>query len=84
MDNDNPMRRAVVLAGGAAKLAEVLGVSTQAVCFWRDGKRRLPAEMCAPIEKATGGQVTRRELRPDDWARIWPELERRLTPREAS
>lgn len=26
------------------------------------------------IERLTGGQVTRRDLRPEDWARIWPEL----------
>lgn len=34
---------------------------------------------CAPllatqIEQATGGAVRRWHLRPDDWARIWPEL----------
>ena len=28
----------------------------------------------AAIERATGGQVTRQELFPDTWARIWPEL----------
>ena len=26
------------------------------------------------IEHATGGQVSRRELRPADWREIWPEL----------
>ena len=30
--------------------------------------------LCVSIERATGGAVTRRDLRPDDWARIWPEL----------
>lgn len=34
----------------------------------------LNAATCAAIERATGGQVTRRELRPDDWWLIWPEL----------
>jgi DNA-binding transcriptional regulator YdaS (Cro superfamily) len=34
---------------------------------------------CAPglataIEQATEGAVTRRDLRPDDWHLIWPEL----------
>lgn len=34
---------------------------------------------CAPalavdIEVASSGQVTRPELRPTDWQRIWPEL----------
>ncbi len=27
-----------------------------------------------PIERATNGAVTRRDLRPDDWHEIWPEL----------
>lgn len=26
------------------------------------------------IEQASGGQVTRPELRPQDWQEIWPEL----------
>ena len=29
---------------------------------------------CVEIERATDGAVTRRDLRPDDWERIWPEL----------
>lgn len=34
---------------------------------------------CAPdlavgIERESGREVTRRDLRPDDWHRIWPEL----------
>lgn len=28
----------------------------------------------ADIERITGGAVTRQNLRPDDYARIWPEL----------
>jgi len=26
------------------------------------------------LEHATGGAVTRQELRPADWQQIWPEL----------
>ena len=29
---------------------------------------------CSSIEGATCGAVTRQDLRPDDWAEIWPEL----------
>lgn len=36
--------------------------------------RRPSPENCAGIEAATGGKVTRRDLRPDDWFLIWPEL----------
>ncbi len=30
--------------------------------------------LCADIERESGGVVTRMDLRPDDWHRIWPEL----------
>lgn len=40
-----------------------------------------PARHCVAIERATGGKVTRRELRPDDWAELWPELAFDLTAR---
>ena len=30
--------------------------------------------ICAGIERHSGGEVTRKELRPDDWNLIWPEL----------
>ena len=36
--------------------------------------RGVPIEQCVPIERATLGAVTRKDLRPDDWADIWPEL----------
>lgn len=70
----NQIERAISIAGSATRLANQLGVSVQAVCFWRDGKRQIPAERCADIERATEGAVSRRDLRPDDWQRIWPEL----------
>jgi DNA-binding transcriptional regulator YdaS (Cro superfamily) len=38
------------------------------------GDKRVPIERCVPIERATAGAVTRKDLRPDDWAAIWPEL----------
>jgi DNA-binding transcriptional regulator YdaS (Cro superfamily) len=68
------MAKAVELCGGPTKLAAMLSVTPQAVCFWRAGKRRLPADYCAAIEAATSGQVRRWDLRPGDWHRIWPEL----------
>jgi DNA-binding transcriptional regulator YdaS (Cro superfamily) len=44
------------------------------VYFWRSGKRGLPHEHGASIERLTGGAVTRKDLWPQDWQRIWPEL----------
>jgi len=65
---------AISLIGSHTKLARAVGVSVQSVCFWRDGKRSIAPDKCVAIEVATGGLVTRQDLRPDDWWKIWPEL----------
>ena len=38
------------------------------------GDKSIPLEHATAIEKFTGGFVTRRDIRPDDWRDIWPEL----------
>lgn len=38
------------------------------------GNKTASAEVAVGIEIETKGAVTRQELRPDDWGRIWPEL----------
>jgi len=58
----------------AASLARKLGISPVLISQWKAGVRPVPTERCADIELATDGKVTRKDLRPDDWARIWPEL----------
>lgn len=58
----------------ATDLAREIGVHPVLISQWRTGIRPTPIERCVPIEKATGGLVTRKDLRPDDWAQIWPEL----------
>ena len=61
------IEKAIFIAGNATRLAKALGVSVQAVCFWRDGKRGIPAERCPDIERETG--VPCEDLRPDvDWS----------------
>jgi len=37
-------------------------------------KQFLGAQTCVLIEKHTSGAVTRKELRPQDWRKIWPEI----------
>ncbi|HDR9439500.1 helix-turn-helix domain-containing protein [Burkholderia multivorans] len=32
--------------------------------------------LCVAIERESAGSVTRRDLRPNDWQDIWPELAR--------
>lgn len=56
------------------ELAAKLGITPVLINQWANGKRPIPPERCVEIERATNGEVTRPELRPDDWERIWPEL----------
>ncbi|MGL4640598.1 MAG: transcriptional regulator [Shewanella sp.] len=60
--------------GAQASLASVLQKSPAQVWQWKEGIRPVPIDLCAQIEKATDGQVTRQELRPDDFWLIWPDL----------
>lgn len=61
MDQRTPLQRAAEAVGSQQRLAEVLGITPQAVSQWD----RVPAERVIAIERATGGKVTRHELRPD-------------------
>lgn len=70
----SPLQQSVVALGGQSALADAIGVKQQHVWNWLNRPGHVPVEHCAAIEAATGGAVTRRELRPDDWFRIWPEL----------
>lgn len=65
----NAISQAIQAAGGPAKVARECGVSVQAVCFWRDGRRALPAEHCITLEKMNEGRVRCEQMLPDvDWA----------------
>jgi DNA-binding transcriptional regulator YdaS (Cro superfamily) len=48
-----------------AELAGRLGVSQSMVSQWLTGISRITAERALDIERATQGQVTRHDLRPD-------------------
>jgi DNA-binding transcriptional regulator YdaS (Cro superfamily) len=51
---------------GLAGIAELLGVSRQAVQQWT--QRGIPAERARQLECVTGGKITRESLRPDVYA----------------
>ena len=46
-------------------VARAVGVSPQAVSEVLRRGKRVPAEWCLPIERATAGAITRHDLRPD-------------------
>lgn len=60
-----------------SELRQRIGASSDAqIRQWQHGyANRKPGPVyCHRIEVATEGAVTRRDLRPDDWRAIWPEL----------
>lgn len=59
------INKACELIGGTKALAVLIGVTFQTVYQWREGGRWVPLERCVDIEKATNGDVTCEELRPD-------------------
>lgn len=69
-----PLEAAISAIGGVGKLAEAIGVGQSAVSNWRTRGTTPDAAYCVAIERATSGAVSRRDLRPDDWHLIWPEL----------
>lgn len=71
------MKLTEYLSGGRGRmsaLAASIEVSTAFVSLMASGKRKVPPAMAVQIEQATEGAVTRKDLRPDDWRVLWPEL----------
>jgi len=60
-----PLESAITFCGSQSELARRIGgkVRTGHIYHWL--RRKVPSEQCAAIEMATGGQVTRYQLRPD-------------------
>ena len=55
-------------------LAQSLQLSQPFVTQMASGAKSIPVEHMAAIEAFTGGEVTRQEMHPTGWQRIWPEL----------
>jgi Putative antitoxin of bacterial toxin-antitoxin system, YdaS/YdaT len=60
--------------GRALALAKAIKVPPSFVSNMGSGAKQVPFDQCMPIERATDGAVTRRDLRPDDYLIHWPEL----------
>ena len=60
--------------GSVAALATAIGGNSPDVSSWAGGKKPIPAHFCPSIVRETGGAVTLRDLRPNDWQKYWPEL----------
>lgn len=59
------LSRAAQIVGSKSALAKRVGVTPQAAAQWFSQVRPIPPRRCRLIEEATGGVVTRYDLRPD-------------------
>ena len=70
--------------GKGRELAIRLGVPTSFVSKIINGTRPIPVEHMAQIEAFTCGAITRMDMCPDRWQRIWPELAGYQQPQPAA
>jgi DNA-binding transcriptional regulator YdaS (Cro superfamily) len=81
------LEKAAEIIGSQTALANLLGVSKAAVGQWKEPGRRVPAEHCPLIERATTGAVRCEELRPDiawDVLRMQAGIEAEAAPAGAA
>lgn len=62
------IQNAVEILGSQTALAAKIGVSPSFVNQLVNGLRPVPPKLCRRIETATGGEVTKQDLRPDIFA----------------
>ena len=65
------------LLGGCTRVSKIVNVSGPAVSMWQNGD--IPYDklviLAATLEKESHGLVTRKNLFPNNYKLIWPELE---------
>ena len=60
--------------GRSSKMARALNKSPGFITMIANGRKAVPPKQAVIIEKYTNGLVTRKDLRPLDYAKFWPEL----------
>lgn len=58
-------RRAIDRAGSQQALAAAIGVSQQHVSYILTQAKRIPPEVAVAIDRFTGGEIAKSDLRPD-------------------
>lgn len=60
------LRRTIEDLGWSQRdVADIVGVSQPSVSYILTSGKRVPAEWCLPLERASKGDLTRHQLRPD-------------------
>ncbi len=71
VQNIEAIKKAADICGSLSKLAIAIGANYTSAFKWVHGKAVPSPLNCMRIEKATRGQVTKEEIRPDfDWKRF--------------
>jgi len=70
--------------GNATRLVSVLGIPLSYLSQMASGYRNISPSRALSIERATGGLVTRKEMRPDDCWLIWPDIPAPIAEVEAA
>ena len=60
--------------GSASRLAEAIGAYSSDISDWAKELRPVPVKFAVAIEAATNRCVKRKDLFPNDYLEIWPEL----------
>jgi len=67
----------IKLLGGPTRISKLVGTSVAAVSMWQNGN--IPYDklviLAATLEKESHGLVTRKNLFPNNYKLIWPELD---------
>lgn len=78
------IKKAINIIGTQEDLAKATGVSQQMISkLLNNPDFPISSKTAVAIELATNGGVTRKELKPNDWFLIWPELNNTPTKRSA-
>jgi DNA-binding transcriptional regulator YdaS (Cro superfamily) len=72
MDNG----KIITILGGTTKVAKLCGVSVPAVSQWKNNG--IPPDklifLAAELERLSQGVIHRKDIFPESWKQIWPEL----------
>ncbi len=60
--------------GRQSELAKAIGAHAPDISRWAIGSRPVPFHFAPKIEVASLGEVSRKDLFPEDWHELWPEL----------
>lgn len=60
--------------GTLGKIAKLINSHAPDISRWASGDRPVPPHKALAIEMATEGEVSRKELLPNDWQCFWPDL----------